>query len=232
MNMADTKLFSGSPDFGQAGIKLSRTETETLCFKATRGGGYSWGIAEDAATATGWLCAQGIDGTSALLAALVAPTFTAPVVATGQWSGQQGRPLCPLLTGTALVDFAQTKDSPFSQPTTVGPVRQPILIVPFLKQCADLMGKAVCLNWDGKTLIIGSQMTATPADLSDFANASVATVTLTLTDDTPRTERPAQFSLVRPHTLAALNALAMRTTVPASETSRNSGAGAGTTDND
>ena len=75
MNMTDAEYFSGAATFGPVAVRLSRTETETLCFKAARGAGHSWGIAEEAATAVGWLCAQGLDGTSALLAAIVAPTF-------------------------------------------------------------------------------------------------------------------------------------------------------------
>ncbi|MEF9603350.1 DUF3726 domain-containing protein, partial [Paracoccus sp. PXZ] len=46
---------------------LSRNETEALCLKAARGAGMSWGLAEEAAFAAGWLGAHGIDGAGALL---------------------------------------------------------------------------------------------------------------------------------------------------------------------
>ena len=38
---------------GQAGIRLSRNETEALCQKAARGAGMPWGLAEEAGFAAG-----------------------------------------------------------------------------------------------------------------------------------------------------------------------------------
>ena len=82
------------------GIALSRAEIAALALKAARGGGLDWGLAEEAAQATDWLCGQGLDGTAALLAALEAGG-AAPVPADGIWRAAGGAMLCPLRSGAA-----------------------------------------------------------------------------------------------------------------------------------
>ena len=51
-------------------MALSQNEIESLCIKAARGAGYSWGLAEQAGFAAGWLAARGLDATAPLLALL------------------------------------------------------------------------------------------------------------------------------------------------------------------
>lgn len=232
MNMTDANDFSKAAEFSPAGVRLSRTETETLCFKATRGAGYSWGIAEEAAAAAGWLCANGIDGTAALLAALVAPSMVPPAVKSGEWCGPEGRALCPLLTGAALVDFAPLPDGPFHARTALGPVRQPVLLLPFLSRCAEDLGAQIRLDWGVHTLLIGQSIHAEPRAIRALIGAASTVVTISLVDQTEPHFTSTLFAVAQPQTLHALDALALRTTVPASDASRNSGAGAGTSDND
>ena len=43
-------------------MSLSLNEVESLAKKAARGTGYPWGLAEEAAKASRWLAARGVDG--------------------------------------------------------------------------------------------------------------------------------------------------------------------------
>ena len=231
--MSEATEFMSATAHAPVGVRLSRTETETLCYKATRGAGYSWGIAEEAANAVGWLCANGIDGTAVLLAAIVAPTVNAPDTSNDFWVSSDGKPLCPLMTGAALSDFATSIFAANDDHLQVGPVWQPVLLLPFMAQCAATMGGSIAIEWDGRKLVVGNGIKTDAETLSTFLSASIATISLSLSGDLFDPDSTmTSFALASPHTIAALDALAMRTTVPATEQSRNSGAGAGTSDND
>jgi hypothetical protein len=232
MNMSEVTEFMSATAHAPVGVRLSRTETETLCYKATRGAGYSWGIAEEAANAVGWLCANGIDGTAVLLAAIVAPTINAPEMSNGFWVSCDGKPLCPLTTGAALSDFATSIFATNGDDLRVGPVRQPVMLLPFIAQCAATMGGSIAVEWDERKLMVGNGIKTDAETLAAFLSTSVATITLSLSSNPFDPDSATSFALASPHTIAALDALAMRTTVPATEQSRNSGAGAGTSDND
>lgn len=54
---ADRAVIADRPELAGP-FTLSRNETESLCMKAARGAGFSWGMAEEAGFATGWLCPQ------------------------------------------------------------------------------------------------------------------------------------------------------------------------------
>ena len=90
-------------------MSWSLGETGALAVKATRGAGFSWGIAEDAGFAVTWLLARGLPGATALCSYL-------------GWHADQRhlQPetdiLCPLLT--------------------LGTIRMPLLLLPFVA-CLD-----------------------------------------------------------------------------------------------
>lgn len=74
-------------------------EVEATAKNAARGAGYSWGMAEEAAKATRWLCANGIDGCKALARVLaqadeIGPREMAPRDLSGDWAAEAGA-LCP-----------------------------------------------------------------------------------------------------------------------------------------
>ena len=90
-------------------MTFSLNEIEATAKRAARGAGYSWGLAEEAAKATRWLCARGIDGTRALaellpLGLAQTPSTHVPEQLQGTWAGSGA--LCPLATGALLSDLA------------------------------------------------------------------------------------------------------------------------------
>lgn len=231
-----TQSGTSLPQIGAGDVQLSRNEVEALCTKAARGGGMAWGLAEEAGVAAGWLTGIGLDAPAALLARLRGAegrewTRMCPVVARGAWQPRADTPLCPIAVGSAICDFAGTPDGlRADQPLKIGPVSQPVLVLPFLADTAQRLGCDIRLRWEtGEVGIFASgALSGDPAGLEALSCA-----TLRLSCDALSggpISRPGGVKSRR-DTLAALNALAMKTTVPPSEKSR-ADAGSASGDND
>ncbi|MEF3049032.1 DUF3726 domain-containing protein [Pseudotabrizicola sp. L79] len=216
--------------------QLSRNEVETLCLKAARGAGLSWGLAEEAGFAIGWLTAQGVDGATALLAHLAGWAPATGVIDTTNrlWRAASHDGLCPIAAGAALEDHAQLDAGPYHGGIGLQALRHPLLVLPFLARMAQASQSALAFGWSGGTVTILPGRPIDPKALLALGQiaqdnitvapaAAIAPVDQTATKTTP--------CAVPAATLAGLNALSMRTTVPASEQSRR-GAGGTTSDND
>ena len=213
-------------------LSLSLTEADALAQKAARGAGLGWGMAEEAGYAVRWLSAHGADGLGALLACLTTQR-SAPKLAQGQIAGQGQGPLCPLETGSVLLDSAEIENGPLSGSLLLAPLCQPLLLLPFLAQAGGVLGQQLVLSYRG-----GRVALPTPAILPAVQQAFCGPFQLSLagplgpTAPLPIAPLPQGRATCDGPTLAALDALALKTTVPATEASRHSGAGAGTNDND
>jgi hypothetical protein len=210
---------------------------ETLCLKAARGAGMPWGLAEEAGFAAGWMAARGVDGASVLLAHLTARPVGCEAIAIENrvWSAQAGCGLCPIAVGAALDDHARLEEGVGSGPVTIMNLRYPGLVTPHLARLAHVSKAALVLSWDGG----GTQISATgevdSVDLLAFLQVSMTRLIVSPCDPMASAIivtnfTPADICPLTSATLAGLNALAMRTTVPASEQSRR-GAGASSIDN-
>lgn len=219
------------------GAHLSCNEIETLCVKAARGAGMSWGMAEEAGFAAGWLAKHGLDGPGALLAQLnIAENRPwrdiCPIVEKDAFRSASGGLLCPVALGAALCDHARLMDTATPErPLQIGPVGQPVLLLPFLADMSRLRDVPIQLDWPHGRLTIGTEGEIS-GEIAQFAQLARITATLSFipTASTPpsRTSEP---PFVGQAILAGLNAYALRTTVPASAASR-ADAGAETGDND
>ncbi|WP_415182762.1 DUF3726 domain-containing protein [Phaeovulum sp.] len=218
--------------------QLSRNEIETLCLKAARGAGMPWGVAEEAGFAAGWLAANGIDGATALLTHLVAFTdgrFPVPSLEIRDrfWHSTQGAALCPIALGSALDDHAALESGPAHAPITTAAVSQPVLIVPFLARAAQVTGSDLALMWDGGAAVISADGALDNQTMRKLSGVASADLTLEPRHESKllASSAPPAIPALSASTLRGLNALALRTTVPASDASRR-GAGATTSDND
>lgn len=214
--------------------RLSRNEVETLCLKAARGAGMPWGLAEEAGFAAGWLAARSIDGPAALLAHLAArPAGGGALTISGRiWAAQDGRALCPITAGASLDDHAGLPEGVSAAPVMVGALRHPVLAVPHLARIAKAINAAIEIGWNGEKAIISADGEVDPATLTALSKLQEAQVVLVTCRAEHKIAPPApDMCPLSAETLAGLNALSMRTTVPASETSRR-GAGAMVSDND
>lgn len=212
---------------------LSRNEVEGLCAKAARGAGLSWGLAEEAGRAAGWLVVHGLDGADALLAELDrrATRCQAPDVARGRWRATGAAPLCPIATGSALDDFAGLEEG-LAEDTalTVGPVGAPVLLLPFLVNIAEALGGAVTMRWDGGELALDGRGIVR-GDVGALAAQDDAVLELFVSREAGAGRAGPAPCPVGRDTVLDLNALAMKTTVPSSEQSR-ADAGSAGGDND
>jgi len=192
-------------------MSWSLGEAKALAIKAARGVDIPWGMAEEAGFAVHWLQSFGAPGLAALAAYL-------------DWrDGMPAQPhdLCPISLGTAISDAGR------GVPEQLGRVRHPLLLAPFIANCAP---SGIALRWQAVELTLSEAGLISPSPraallidetecLSERAVARVADSVARV----PETESDA---------IERLTYYAARTYAPATEASRLSGAGAGTTDND
>ena len=214
-------------------LDLSIGEVESLVFKACRGAGMAWGIAEDAGRIAGFLARQNVDGLSALASLLtqndgkrfddIAPMTSGDILRA------RGGTLCPVATGCLLSDL--TGDLQTDYQFELENVSYPILLAGFLGAIAERNGRT--FEATGKDLAFHCSPTGLYAieeinALPEVANIAVKSVK-------PVNCLPNETAIRAICSQAAfdtLSAFAHRTYVPATEASRMSGAGAGVNDND
>lgn len=208
-------------------MTLSLNEVEATAKKATRGAGYSWGLAEEAGKATRWLCARDLNGCKALAELLVqtdgsnkeawTPHCDQPV-----WRASGGR-LCPLIAGAALSDRALALSS-----VRLVMLVAPLLLLPFVALAAQQRETVLQIEMAGASAATdGTALSITgvfPSVVDELAVVDGGSV-LQPVPVRSRADPDAQ-------TLQFLNTLAHRTYAPATDASRMSGAGAGLSDND
>lgn len=212
---------------------LSANEVEALCSKAVRGAGLSWGLAEEAGFVARWLHARGIDGPGAVLSYLdwlEAPDrpVARPEISAGEIHAEPGSLLCPIVLGCVVSDFALPGPA---RSLLLGDTLQPVLLLAAVHHRARLSGTPLKLVWPGGALIVTPNGTieGNLADLEVLKQAGVELLCAAATGRQP--DAPPIPAKIDATTLQRLNDYAMRTTVPASKTSR-ADAGAGTGDND
>lgn len=211
-------------------IHLSLTETESLAAKAARGAGLSWGMAEEAGMATRWLQAQGLPGPAILLAHLTeidraAWQTLAPQIQAQTWASASGGPLCPLATGATLCDYAAL----ISLPLTLHRVAQPALLLPFLAKTAQHRQSPLRVDAASGHAVFAKGAIWLHAPSTWLSTTATLTISQATLPDAP--PRQPLAPAIPAATLTALNAFALRTTVPPSAQSR-AGAGASGSDND
>ena len=218
-------------------VVLSRNETESLCLKAARGAGFSWGLAEEAGFAAGWLAAHGMDGTGPLLAHLTArlglPADTGtPRPEPGHWQSADNHALCPIKLGAAMCDAALLADGPFGRDTRLDTVAYPILLLPFLVRAAQISASAVVIDWQVGKLRIAANGAFDRLAADRWIGMTDLAMTLWRATDI-RVDQGGRIGLaaISAASLNGLSALALKTTVPATDASRR-GAGSATADND
>lgn len=211
-------------------MTLSLNEVEALAKKAARGAGYHWGLAEEAAKATRWLCARNIDGCAELAELLVeheaSEDMTDAPLPGEVWTSRGGG-LCPVKTGCALSDRAEALGSAALR---IENVTRPILLAPFAGASAPHLKKTIALIWDD----VHVSTDGAALYIAGNPHTVRATVTMIATTETgPATLQPtASRAEPDPEAYATLERFAHRTYAPATEASRLTGAGAGLSDND
>ncbi|MDA7427939.1 DUF3726 domain-containing protein [Primorskyibacter aestuariivivens] len=191
-------------------MSWSLVETEALARKAARGGGYSWGQAEDAGAAVRWLEARGLPGAAALADLLEMP-------------GDAGS--CPIALGTSLCDRGEPP-----APMTIAEMRAPVLLVPFLVWVAKPDDMYLAASLGAARIILGPDgvWLDDVHRLPERAGVQISGAKRPAAPPIAIRDRCSCGADV----MEALDRFALRTYAPATERSRLAGAGAGLSDND
>ncbi len=215
-------------------MSFSLNEVEALSKRAARGAGLDWGLAEEAAKATRWLCAYDLDGCRLLKIVMDAhqgdsQNSQAPRSLSGEWYSHMGA-LCPLRTGAALSDCAAQVAA---NGVEIRDLSSPLFMLPFVAAVARVTKTCLHLAWEGASITTdgGTVDLTFLAETTPYVGHADR---LVITQSTPLT-KPAK-SLCRANPSSQdwdnLNTLAALTYAPATETSRRLGAGGGQSDND
>jgi hypothetical protein len=219
-------------------IVCSLNEIQAYGQRAARGAGMSWGLAQEAGKATRWLAERGLPGVELLVGLLTANdkrsyASMAPVMADGHWRAGDGE-LCPVCSGAALCDRIDLLIR--GEQIRMSALAYPLLLAPFLDQSSRSDASTYELCWQkARVLVCADSVTLEGESQSAFLVDFAGEVTVSISD-CPEALPTHQFRVagVKTSTAAwrAMDALAKRTYVPASEESRALGAGAGRIDND
>jgi hypothetical protein len=208
----------------------SLNEIEAMAKKAARGGGYSWGIAEEAGKAVRWLESHGLPGVASLACHLETGAARGPDTLDGIWTAQDGA-LCPLLCGASLNDCADQMLG--AGQIEIAQVARPLLLLPFAAWSAVHLKASVAVSWDAVSIVTdGFNMNCTDQHQQIASPEPVTLVCRRAASGHAQLSQPAMRGHVNASAWARLGALAHRTYAPATEESRLLGAGAGVSDND
>ena len=214
-------------------MSFALNEVEAMAKKATRGVGYSWGLAEEAGKAARWLCAHGLDGPKALARTLTKTDGSdlkkmTPVSLQGDWYSEGGE-LCPLVTGAALADSAS---SWAKNGLIINNVIAPAMVLPFAALSARMLGSQVTVTWGGVSAVLDGSVISLeishPESLLETAEQILVRTGGQLDEPLPEQGRASPEEV----DWNILNQFAARIYAPATEESRLKGAGAGLSDND
>jgi hypothetical protein len=186
-------------------MSYALNEVEAMAKRAARGAGHPWGLAEEAAKATRWLSAQGLDGVAVLDEALA-----------------QGGDA--LVIGASLSDHAaRLADGPIE----IADLPQPVMILPFAALAARQIRDTVSVTCSAAVAVTDGRRLGLSGK---FPPETTVTI---IAGAEPFAPRP-QAGRATPDAAAwdRLTGLARRTYAPATEESRRLGAGAGLSDND
>lgn len=136
-------------------LQLSRSEIESVCRNAARGAGMSWGLAEEAGFAAGWMASRGLDGAELLAMHLHSKQETCwtdvrPVVIPGSWRAEAiDKALCPISLGATLSDYLCVDHTIFNGTgLRVFKVSFPGLLLPFIALVANELHTSICLQFE------------------------------------------------------------------------------------
>jgi hypothetical protein len=211
-------------------VTVSLNEIETTLRKAALGAGWPLGLAEEVGRAAAWLCGFGIDGVAAALPALAAgPSLAEAARAGALWRFPGARAAA---AGPSALDLLRAAGEGAS--AALEGVDAPLLLLGLAGVAAADAGGGFALDVEGRDSARGwARVGARTLALAGEAPAPGAAVALRRLAAAPAGRAPSTTRAAPDPTLwAQAAALADRLLVPASETSRARGAGAGLIDDD
>ena len=192
-------------------MDYSLNEFEVLAFKAARGAGLAWGIAEEAGNAVRTLSSLGLESASILRECLENPQKNGALLL--------GAKLCDAPDGLSQIRFFE-------------PVYTPGILLAFVALCTSTSDKCYCCKWEKfEAYIKNYELFA--VSLEGFNVTTSASFSIEVVK-TPKGQKQVALdrAVICNHDYKKLTALAFKTYAPSTEASRIAGAGAGLNDND
>jgi hypothetical protein len=153
----------------------------------------------------------------------------------GVW-GQAGAPLCPVTAGALICDLGTSPQGLFGpSPVTLAAVAEPLMLLPLVDGLAARAGRAVQITTPKAALVFGGLVPLAARDITEFVDHARGHTLTLCAKPSPygasvlRAPYPPKIT---PEAYASLDRFALATTVPATAQSRETGAGAGLSDND
>lgn len=213
----------------------SLNEIEAMAKRAARGSGLSWGLAEEAAKGTRWLCSFGLPGAE-LLADLLEMNDRWPLIDVSPVSLRAdvwhapARRMSPLIAGASLSDCAVRLLERGTIP--MENVCVPLLAVPFMGGAALRLEQPVAATWQGVRLATDGRHLCVQGDAAALDTKLADRVVFSAPAALTGPREPVVRARVPAACWDRLSVFAHRTFAPATEESRLRGAGAGLNDND
>ena len=211
-------------------MSLSLNELESLSKRAVRGGGYPWGLAEEAGKAARWLCIHGLDAVGELAAlldkSLVKPAADyRPVCSDVSLVWRSHERLCPLATGAHLSDNAKKF---MSRECELRNIVHPTLLLPFVANVAYINDQTYTVECNDSVATVNSNS----VDLNHPFTAYAEIVYIKAGGFMSKVGTRQHRAYVNEACLLELKRFAELTYAPATEKSRLLGAGTVLSDND
>ncbi len=210
-------------------IELSMSELSALAVRATKGSGFTWGEADDAANACVWLAQMGADCVGPLLDVILDKTSCSPDINVAVWEGTSV--ICPLRLGITLGDFVNLPKGLSGGNLTIRQVQNWCFLLPFISSAAMSLGQDIVMKAGADTFELYADGSVDKLPNNPRAHATNIEITIR----TKNTVRPPKVKQNRVKITLdhyeAISKLAMQMTVPTSNLSE-AGAGSSGSDND
>jgi hypothetical protein len=202
-------------------MKVSFNELKSMSKGAARGAGLSWGYAEEVSFATVWLSKNGFDASKDLISLLENDMIYAPEnIDDNIWANKSGD-LDPIRSGAALLDLN------ISRSITLENVFLPCFLIPFVAQ----LPKPISIEANNfSALSINGMMKVNYEDLP--LRFKVLKLSETSDKASLAQNQISKRCEIADDVWNQLEEFTYRTYAPATEESRELGAGAGLSDND
>lgn len=218
----------------QEEVVLSLPEVSSLCARAARASGFSWGLSEECGKAAVWLSAHQFDWAPSLILRLAGIRGATINPAPNIWKTQGTA--CPIHAGATLTDFSRLAEGLQGNSLVIGDLYNHIWFLPFVACASQLCDRDIDVYADAtlwaKTR--GSTVSVTNTSLNNNPKAHII-----LRSNTNRTVKaladPArvllQTTTISRSAFTHLENIALRMTVPATQESQARAGGTGS-DND
>ncbi len=199
------------------------SEIDTISKRATRGAGFSWGIAEEVGKNMRLLELYGLAGIKNLNKFLISykEKQYQKITIISDTNIADRYPFCPIILGTNFIDQVNLLDTKTN--IKISNVAFPILFLPFVSRASEIIGKKIYIKIEEKEFLMNLNQSIYSNYLKNEILENCKTINISFIDNNNSFNENEWNELYK---------LSENTFVEESESLKIVGAGAGLTDND